>query len=106
MSTTSQRSVLDQLDVTGAFDSEIPVPAVRDLRELSGLLQDANVFDSSADVNEALNTIQTDTGSQAVGVGIKTVLTIAESARLAGGEPGRWFGEQLCGQIQRNNPRI
>ncbi len=48
----------------------------------------------------------TGNGSQQVGVGIKTVLTIAESARLAGSEPGQWFAEQLGEQIQRNNPRV
>lgn len=98
--------MLDQLDVTGAFDSEIPVPAVRDLRELSAVLGDAGMFDSSADLTEALNSIQSYNNSEAVGVGIKTVLTIAESARLAGGDPGQWFAEQLCGQIQRYNPRV
>lgn len=93
---------MEQLDVTSAFDREIPVPAVRDLRELSNVLKEAGAFDSQADVNEALNTIQSD----GIGVGIKTVLTIAESARLAGSEPGQWFAEQLGAQIQRNNPNM
>src|SRR4051794_31549551 len=31
--TSSKRSVLDQLDALDAFDGEIPVPAVQDLRE-------------------------------------------------------------------------
>lgn len=92
--------------MTSAFDREIPVPAVRDLHELSNVLKEANSFDSPADVNEALNTIQEYSNSQQVGVGIKTVLTIAESARLAGSEPGQWFAEQLGEQIQRNNPRV
>lgn len=106
LATTSQRSVMEQLDMTSAFDREIPVPAVRDLHELSNVLKEANSFDSPADVNEALNTIQEYSNSQQVGVGIKTVLTIAESARLAGSEPGQWFAEQLGEQIQRNNPRV
>jgi vesicle-fusing ATPase len=92
--------------MTSAFDREIPVPAVRDLNELSNLLKEANAFDSPADANEALNTIQEYANSQHVGVGVKTVLTIAESARLAGAEPGQWFAEQLGEQIQRNNPRV
>ncbi|KAH8907266.1 AAA-domain-containing protein [Coniochaeta sp. PMI_546] len=106
LATTSQRSVIEQLDMTSAFDREIPVPAVRDLHELSNVLKEANAFDSPADINEALNTIQEYSNSQQVGVGIKTVLTIAESARLAGSEPGQWFAEQLGEQIQRNNPRV
>jgi len=93
--------------MTSAFDREIPVPAVRDIRELAAVLQEANAFENQADVNEALNTIREyGNGSQQVGVGIKTVLTIAESARLAGSEPGQWFAEQLGEQIQRNNPRV
>ncbi|OIW27224.1 AAA-domain-containing protein [Coniochaeta ligniaria NRRL 30616] len=106
LATTSQRGVMEQLDMTSAFDREIPVPAVRDLHELSSVLKEANAFDSPADVNEALNAIQEYSNSQQVGVGIKTVLTIAESARLAGSEPGQWFAEQLGEQIQRNNPRM
>lgn len=106
LATTSQRGVMEQLDLTSAFDREIPVPAVRDLGELAQVLREANPFDSPADANEALNAIQEYSGSQQVGVGIKTVLTIAESARLAGAEPGQWFAEQLGEQIQRNNPRM
>jgi vesicle-fusing ATPase len=97
---------MEQLDMTSAFDREIPVPAVRDLRELSQVLKETNAFESPADVNQALNAIQSYSDSQQVGVGIKTVLTIAESARLAGDEPGQWFAEQLGEQIQRNNPRM
>jgi vesicle-fusing ATPase len=97
---------MEQLDVTGAFDREIAVPAVRDIRELSNVLREGNVFESQSDVNEALNTIQEYSGGDKVGVGIKTVLTIAESARLAGAEPGQWFAEQLGAQIARNNPRM
>ena len=107
LATTSQRSVMEQLDLTSAFDREIPVPAVRDLDELASLLREAGAFESEADVGEALGSLQEYGGdSQRVGVGVKTVLTIAESARLAAGaEPGQWFAEQLGAQIQRSNPR-
>lgn len=81
------------------------MPAVRDLQELSVVLDEAKVFDSRDQINEALNNIQGYNRSEDVGVGIKTVLTIAESARLAGGDPCQWFAEQLCSQIQRHNPR-
>lgn len=94
---------MEQLDVTSAFDREIPVPAVKDLRELQNVLRESNAFESPSDVNEALNAIQEYSGSGSVGVGVKTVLTIAESARLAGEQPGQWFAEQLGAQIQRNN---
>jgi vesicle-fusing ATPase len=79
---------------------------VRDLRELSSVLDEAKVFDSREQINSALNNIQSYSGSEEVGVGIKAVLTLAESARLAGGDPCEWFAEQMCGRIQRNNPRV
>lgn len=102
LATTSQRSVMEQLDMTSAFDREIPVPAVRDLRELGIVLSEAGMFESPADVNEALNTVRS-YASDTVGVGIKTILTTAETAKLSS-DPVQWFGEQLATQIARYNP--
>ncbi|KAK0626361.1 putative NsfA protein [Immersiella caudata] len=103
LATSSQRTILSQLDVVEAFDREIPVPAVQDLRELGTVLIEAGMFDPS-DVNEALNTVNEYTsGSQTVGVGIKTILTTAEDAKLSE-EPTQWFGQQLATQIIKYNP--
>ncbi|KAK0634869.1 vesicular-fusion protein sec18-like protein [Bombardia bombarda] len=102
LATTSQRSVMEQLDVAGAFDRQIAVPAVQDLRELGTVLSETGVFESPADINEVLNTVQSYTNSDSVGVGIKTILTTAESAKFSA-EPGQWFAEQLAGQIARFN---
>jgi len=102
IATTSQRSILDQLDVVSAFDREIPVPAVRDLRELGVILTEAGMFGSPADINEALNSVRS-YASERVGVGIKTILTTAETAKLSS-DPIQWFGEQIATEIARYNP--
>jgi len=103
LATTSQHSTLNVLDVVDAFDKEIPIPAVQDYRELHAVLSKAGMFDAR-DINEALNAVREYTsGSEAVGVGIKTILTTAEEAQLSG-EPVQWFAQQLAAQIVKNNP--
>ncbi len=103
LATTSRRSVLDQLDMLEAFDRQIAVPAVSDLQELSTALRELNALDP-ADANQALNTLRQTNRSDHVGVGIKTVLTMAESAAMVD-EPAAWFAEQLGRAIITNNPR-
>ncbi|KAH8883908.1 vesicular-fusion protein SEC18 [Thozetella sp. PMI_491] len=105
LATTSQRTVLESLDITSAFDRTIPVPAVKDLRELGNVLNEFGSFGSGADINEALNLVQQYTNSNNVGVGIKTVLTVAESATMSE-QPAQWFAEQLSAQVARNNPQM
>ena len=104
LATTSQRTIMDQLDVTSAFDWEIPVPAVGTLRELSTVLSQAGMFESGGDINEAINVVREYTSAaDSVGVGIKTILTTAETAQSSP-DPIRWFGQQLATQILRYNP--
>lgn len=75
MATTSHRSVMESLDLTGAFDREIAVPAVKDGRELAQVLEQYSAFESPADINEALNLLRTsrDDGSREVHVGVGIV---------------------------------
>ncbi|KAK3387541.1 P-loop containing nucleoside triphosphate hydrolase protein [Podospora didyma] len=100
LATTSQRSVMEQLDITTAFDRQIPVPAVQDLRELGAILEKTGAFPTPADVNEALNAVRSYSNSDTVGVGIKTILTTAETSKLSA-EPSEWFAEQIAQQITR-----
>jgi len=96
--TSSKRSVLDQLDALDAFDGEIPVPAVQDLRELGAVLN--GIYEPS-EINEALNLVNDYTsGTQAVGVGIKTILRTAEASKVSDA-PVQWFGQTLANQIMR-----
>ncbi|KAK0673498.1 putative vesicular-fusion protein SEC18 [Cercophora samala] len=98
LATTSQRSVLEQLDVTTAFDNQIPVPAISDLGELEAVLGQVGAFDGNH--RKIVEEIQQATRSSEVNVGIKTVLTSLETAKLSE-NPEEWFVEQISGQISR-----
>ncbi|OAA57475.1 vesicular fusion factor [Niveomyces insectorum RCEF 264] len=105
LATTSRRNVLEQLDMTEAFDRQVAVPAVADMRELAAALQQFQAFDEG-DVNQALNTLRqyNGDGGDRVGVGIKTVLTVAESAAMVA-DPAPWFADQMARAIAVNNPQ-
>lgn len=110
LATTSQLSVMEQLDLAAAFDRQIRVPAVQDMREMAAVLAESGAFESPADVDAAISRLRDYTGAGSdpaaadrVGVGIKTILTTAETARLSA-EPAEWFAEQIAQQIARYNP--
>ncbi|KAK4152873.1 P-loop containing nucleoside triphosphate hydrolase protein [Chaetomidium leptoderma] len=103
LATTSQLSVMEQLDITTAFDRQIRVPAVQDTKEMAAVLAESGAFEGPADVNEVLNQVAQYSSSDRIGVGIKTILTTAETARLSA-EPAEWFAEQIAGHVARYNP--
>ncbi|KPM34026.1 Vesicular-fusion protein sec18 [Neonectria ditissima] len=78
--TTSKLSVLKMLEIDMDFAKKVAVPAVSNVRELAAVLQESHVFNSS-DVGQAISIIQGRTGSDAVGVGVKTVLDCIFEAR-------------------------
>ncbi|TPX14352.1 uncharacterized protein E0L32_005548 [Thyridium curvatum] len=100
LATTSQLSTLSQLDMLDSFDRQISVPAVGRVQELGTILSEMNVFESEQDINAALNGVN-EVGST-VGVGVKNVLTIADTATEAGDSPVDWFVDQLRDQMMRN----
>lgn len=65
------------------FAKKVAVPAVSNLRELSRVLDESRVFNSN-DVDAAINEIHGLTGSDSVGVGIKTVLDCIFEAKAGG----------------------
>lgn len=80
------------------FAKKVAVPAVANLRELGTVLQESRVFDSG-DVNQALNLVQQGIGSDAIGVGIKTVLDCIIEARQ--GRPDvETFAELMIEKVQ------
>ncbi|KAB2568908.1 ATPase AAA-type VAT [Lasiodiplodia theobromae] len=81
LATTTERSVLQQLDLFSRFDAEIPVPNVNSQRELGFILEESRAFPSSDQVASAISEIQSTTGSSEVGVGIKKILTGIETAK-------------------------
>jgi vesicle-fusing ATPase len=102
MATTSQLSVMEQLDITTAFDRQIRVPAVQDVREMGAVLTETGVFEGREGVEQVLGKVAEYTGSERVGVGVKTILTTSETARLSA-DPAEWFAEQISQQIARWN---
>ncbi|KAL1627263.1 transport between ER and Golgi ATPase protein [Neofusicoccum ribis] len=81
LATTTERSVLQQLDLFSRFDAEIAVPNVNSQRELGFILEESRAFSDSNQVKSAIDEIQASTGSAEVGVGIKKILTGIETAK-------------------------
>ncbi|KAK4184720.1 putative vesicular-fusion protein SEC18 [Podospora australis] len=102
LATTSQRYVMEQLDVVRAFNRQIAVPAVSDLRELEQVLTkfgDGPLSDPYQ-ARQACQAIQQQTGTDSVMVGIKTILATAETAKLSS-DPVEWFADQIAEQVPR-----
>ena len=78
LATTGERSVLQQLDLFSAFDTDIAVPNVGSYDELGYIMQTSRAFQ---DVRPALNELQRTTQSDRVGVGIKKILLGIETAK-------------------------
>ncbi|KAK2610171.1 hypothetical protein N8I77_003624 [Diaporthe amygdali] len=98
MGTTSRRGVLQQLDFTDTvFDKEIAVPSLSGLNELELVLREQQTFRDGASMVEAMNLVAEATqGSNQVGVGIKDILKIAESAKaLDEDTKASWFAEEM-----------
>lgn len=76
--TTSERSVLQQLDLFTAFDSDIAVSNVNYSHELSYILEQSGVFQEP---DRAIRELEKMTGSENVKVGIKKVLLGIETAK-------------------------
>lgn len=106
LATTSVRSVLEQLDVMKVFrggpTTKIAVPSVEDTRELATVLTESGIFRSNADVNEAVNTVQSYTNSTKIGVGVDTILRMAASA-ASEPNPGQTLGEELAQEVVTYN---
>lgn len=89
LATTTERSVLTQLDLFNNFDADIAVPNVNTHQELSHILHGSRVF-TEQDSNRALSEIRSLTGSDEVGVGVKKILLGIETARQDEDMPGRF----------------
>jgi vesicle-fusing ATPase len=98
--TTSKASVLRMLEIDNDFAKKVAVPGVSNLRELGTVLQEMEHEFSSNDINLAINEIGQQTGSDNVGVGIKTVLDcVFEAKRDPEGRVTEAFTELLVGKI-------
>jgi vesicle-fusing ATPase len=98
--TTSERTVLRQMDVINAFDAEIPVPNIENMTDLNEILKSVKAFDDQERHN-VLNELQTITGSKEVKVGIKNILSILETSRQDE-DVGRRFVDLMANSIGEN----
>ncbi len=116
IATTSERSVLERLGMLNAFDRQIAVPAVKDMRELVTALQQFGEVKQEV-MGRAVQTLRECSDSDYIGVGIKTILTMTMALNADGvvddldlaeesmmNDPGSWLGEQLAEVIAANRP--
>ena len=78
--TTSERSVLQQLQLLQFFDGQIPVPNVNTKHELLYVMMEAGIFDEQT-ATGVVGEIQQNTGREDVGVSIKRILTALNKAK-------------------------
>ncbi|KAI1275828.1 P-loop containing nucleoside triphosphate hydrolase protein [Xylaria sp. FL0933] len=100
--TTSRVSMLKMLEIDMDFAKKVAVPPVSNLQELRAVLRDSRVFNPE-DIDDAIGLVQQGTGSDRIGVGIKTVLDCIFEARAGGGPSSdilRTFSELLIEKIQ------
>lgn len=81
LGTTSQYTVMRNLDLQSIFNYELEVPSVSTLRELEDVLRETQAFDNEQDLNLALRRLEDARGDDRVGVGIKQVLLGIERAK-------------------------
>jgi len=80
LATTGERSVLQQLEMFGHFNSDVSVPTLRTFEELALVMKESKAF-AGDDVKHAIEEIRDITRSEEVGVGIKKVLLGIETAK-------------------------
>jgi vesicle-fusing ATPase len=88
--TTSERTVLRQMDVINAFDAEIPVPTVSSLKELNEILKEVKIFEDQTR-RGVLAELEGITRTKDVKVGIKKILTVLETSRQDEDVPRRFM---------------
>ncbi len=89
LATTTERSVLSQLDLFNSFDADIAVPNVNTHHELSPIMRESGAF-SDEQQSRALDEITQLTGSEDIGVGVKKILLGIETARQDEDSVGRF----------------
>lgn len=98
MVTTSERFILSNLGVLKHFRRQIPVPAVSDVRELASVLDQTGMFGGN-DVQAVIGSIQNDTRSDKIGLGIKTILESIEESKVEASSQGTDMLESVANRI-------
>jgi len=80
ISTTSQRNILQEMDMLDSFDSEIYVPSIKSLSSIDIVLKEIELF-SDSDRSYVMKSLSKELESNYVSIGVKKLLMIAEMAR-------------------------
>ncbi|GAA5872494.1 hypothetical protein JCM1840_006077 [Sporobolomyces johnsonii] len=83
LSTTSNRSMLTEMDVMDAFSTSLRVPAIDSLAQLSVVLADVQLFRAQAELDRALHLLkQAGLGEEGrLNIGVKRLLSLVEMCR-------------------------
>ncbi|KAL8712589.1 MAG: hypothetical protein Q9220_003120 [cf. Caloplaca sp. 1 TL-2023] len=87
LATTGERSVLQQLDLFAAFDSDIAVPNVGNYQELANIMHESGAF---ANPGRAIDELKQLSKGDLVNVGIKKILLGIETAKQDSDMEGRF----------------
>ncbi|KAJ3283376.1 transport between ER and Golgi ATPase protein [Borealophlyctis nickersoniae] len=79
LATTSQRHVLEQMEMTDAFNASVYVPNITDLNAVDIVLRDLQTF-TDPERERALQMLRTSGVASRISVGIKKLLMMAEMA--------------------------
>ncbi|KAK5940298.1 transport between ER and Golgi ATPase protein [Knufia obscura] len=98
LATTTERSVLQQLDMFGYFNSDVSVPTLRTFDELALVMKESGAF-AGDDIRNAIEEIRDITRSEEVGVGVKKVLLGIETAKQDEGNMASRFASVIARAI-------
>ncbi|KAK9479062.1 P-loop containing nucleoside triphosphate hydrolase protein [Lipomyces japonicus] len=89
LATTTERSVLQQMDILDTFDAQIGVPNVSNIAELGYILSEAEIYgkdktkthDGQVRIQQILSTLSEQTHTDDIGTGVKKILLNVETAK-------------------------
>lgn len=103
LATTGERSVLQQLDLFTAFDSDIAVPNVGSYAELNHIMNQSGAFQNP---RRALDELRDITRRDSVNVGVKKILLGIETAKQDEDREGRFANvvARAMAQMEYHSP--
>ncbi|OXG79077.1 vesicle-fusing ATPase [Cryptococcus neoformans A2-102-5] len=85
LATTSNRSILSDMDVLSTFDADIPIPPITSVKHIERCLREVNLFSSNEEMQRAVDMLRDvkfgEGGNGELMVGVKKLLSMAEMAR-------------------------
>lgn len=85
LATTSNRSILRDMDVESAFDTDIPITPITSVEAVDHCLREVHLFESDQEHNRAVQMLRDakfgEAGRGDLLVGVKKLLSMAEMAR-------------------------